>query len=487
MKYIYNLSILALLYFIPVNSQEAKIKIDNLMAQRNGNFESTTTTAGGWDKSDDSHSISFVITSDESNSHNTNNNSKSLKVTYGPSAIESGQEVIKHNSLTVNDSQYLIYSLWVKAQTENSIIRFRTVESGYKKSNPFKFKDTNWHNIVIKSENGSGNIVTADTSCGIQIVADNTTTPGAVFFIDDITLTSGLFDTGFDVEAFSRTNGNAAIIELPVTADPDSNGTQHNWNPSKIWASVPQGQTGSKTDQVESMEYSTVKRNGSKSLKIVTKSTTTGSLMAVVNPKVNATWQFRYKTPANPTVEGSNGVSNNFDKIKYTLSYYMKTASGTNGLNKTNVKILGEDNYVPGNDQTVSGASWKKFEVSKIFDRTSITEDSEIFPVFRFASKSTTYYIDSIVLTWEEGNDTTFSSNSIDYPKLSIYPNPAVSHFVVENAVINDNLEIFNVGGKLIKTQTIHSVNEKIDIEELNRGIYFVRVNDSRAVRLIKK
>lgn len=72
-------------------------------------------------------------------------------------------------------------------------------------------------------------------------------------------------------------------------------------------------------------------------------------------------------------------------------------------------------------------------------------------------------------------------------PKLSIYPNPAVSHFVVENALINDNLEIFNVGGKLIKTQTIHSVNEKIDIEELNRGIYFVRVNDSRAVRLIKK
>ena len=73
------------------------------------------------------------------------------------------------------------------------------------------------------------------------------------------------------------------------------------------------------------------------------------------------------------------------------------------------------------------------------------------------------------------------------YQPLSIYPNPAVNYFVVENAVINDNLEIFNVGGKLIKTQTIHSVNEKIDIEELNRGIYFVRVNDSRAVRLIKK
>ncbi|MGB0186443.1 MAG: T9SS type A sorting domain-containing protein, partial [Flavobacteriaceae bacterium] len=60
-------------------------------------------------------------------------------------------------------------------------------------------------------------------------------------------------------------------------------------------------------------------------------------------------------------------------------------------------------------------------------------------------------------------------------------------YFVVENAVINDNLKIFNVGGKLIKTQTIHSVNEKIDIEEFNRGIYFVKIDDREAVRLIKK
>lgn len=481
MKYIYNLSILALLFFIPVKSQESKIA--NLMGQRNGSFESTT---GGWAKGNNSHSISFEFTSDESNSYNSNNNSKSLKVTFGPNAIETGQEVIKHNSLTVNDSQYLIYSLWVKAQAANTIIRFRTVESSYKKSNPFRLKDTNWHNIVIKSENTSGNIVNAGTSCGIQIVADLTTTPGAVFFIDDITLTSGLFDTGFDVEAFSRTNGASAIIELPVTADPGSNNTQHNWNPSKIWTTVPQGPEGSKTDQVESMEYSTtVKYNGSKSLKVVTKSTTTNSLMAVVNPKQNNTWQFRYKTPANPTVEGSDGVSNNFDKIKYTLSYYMKTAANTDGVNKTNVKILGTDNYVTG-DQSVPGSSWKKFEVSKIFDRGSITE-SEIYPIFRFSSASTTYYVDNIKLTWEEGNDTTFSSNSIDYPRLSIYPNPAQNYFIAENAVINDNLEIFNVGGKLIKTQTIYSVNEKIDIKELNRGIYFVRVNDSRAVRLIKK
>ena len=71
--------------------------------------------------------------------------------------------------------------------------------------------------------------------------------------------------------------------------------------------------------------------------------------------------------------------------------------------------------------------------------------------------------------------------------KIQIYPNPADSYFVVENAVINDNLEIFNVGGKLIKTHSIHSVNEKIDIEEFNTGIYFVRVNNREALRFIKK
>lgn len=80
------------------------------------------------------------------------------------------------------------------------------------------------------------------------------------------------------------------------------------------------------------------------------------------------------------------------------------------------------------------------------------------------------------------------AKNSDHYlPKISIYPNPAESYFVVENAVINDNLEIYNVVGKLIKSQTIHSANEKINLEELNRGVYFVRINDREAVRLIKK
>ena len=96
----------------------------------------------------------------------------------------------------------------------------------------------------------------------------------------------------------------------------------------------------------------------------------------------------------------------------------------------------------------------------------------------------------------EQGGDVEFHSITTSLtasfseyyqPKVSIYPNPSDRYFVVENSVLNDNLEIYNVVGKLIKTQTIKSANEKINIEKLNRGIYFVRVNDREAVRLIKK
>ena len=80
------------------------------------------------------------------------------------------------------------------------------------------------------------------------------------------------------------------------------------------------------------------------------------------------------------------------------------------------------------------------------------------------------------------------ASSKIDLKSnLHIYPNPAGSYFIAENAVINDNLKIFNVGGKLMKTQTMKSSNEKINIEELNKGIYFVKIDDREAVRLIKK
>ena len=70
---------------------------------------------------------------------------------------------------------------------------------------------------------------------------------------------------------------------------------------------------------------------------------------------------------------------------------------------------------------------------------------------------------------------------------IRLYPNPADTYFIVDNAAANDKLEIYNVAGKLVKSLVIQSNNEKISIENLTSGVYFAKINERKALRLIKK
>jgi hypothetical protein len=83
------------------------------------------------------------------------------------------------------------------------------------------------------------------------------------------------------------------------------------------------------------------------------------------------------------------------------------------------------------------------------------------------------------------GADTTFhigikeytnSLNSIDF---RTYPNPAKDHIVVE---VNQNtkdamISFFNIQGQLMKQQTIGKQTTEIDIRNLAKGLYFIKLN----------
>ena len=189
--------------------------------------------------------------------------------------------------------------------------------------------------------------------------------------------------------------------------------------------------------------------------------------------KIPKTHRHLYISLVNSTSDNQIRVINNSN------SAFGEVASMTTG--STDVQTLYfliDENY--DTSDGMGGTIARSFFNGQYYDPVAIT-----FRNTNNSNKSSggDYLIKSIV----------FSQNVLSKEEIrkisgfKIYPNPAGNYFIAENAVINDKLEIFNVVGKLIKTQNIHSVNEKIDIEELNRGIYFVRVNDGRAVRLIKK
>ena len=61
----------------------------------------------------------------------------------------------------------------------------------------------------------------------------------------------------------------------------------------------------------------------------------------------------------------------------------------------------------------------------------------------------------------------------------SVYPSPNDGHFSVtlpNNLTEGTILEIYNVSGKLIYKETLHSTNTKVDLSNNAKGVYFYKL-----------
>jgi hypothetical protein len=70
---------------------------------------------------------------------------------------------------------------------------------------------------------------------------------------------------------------------------------------------------------------------------------------------------------------------------------------------------------------------------------------------------------------------------------IHIYPNPAQDFVYIDNANIDDNVNVFNVVGKRVMSFKIETENQAVDITDLKSGIYFLRLNNGQATKLLKK
>lgn len=73
---------------------------------------------------------------------------------------------------------------------------------------------------------------------------------------------------------------------------------------------------------------------------------------------------------------------------------------------------------------------------------------------------------------------------------MGLYPNPASNQVQLTGITGNTKIEIVNISGKILLTQTI-SKDQKVDIQQLNKGIYFIRVINTKQVaktlKIVKK
>ena len=62
---------------------------------------------------------------------------------------------------------------------------------------------------------------------------------------------------------------------------------------------------------------------------------------------------------------------------------------------------------------------------------------------------------------------------------FDIFPNPTKDylHFTIKNKqLLHSNIQIFDQKGSLVKFQDIQNRSFQINIEDLNKGIYYVRI-----------
>jgi len=78
-------------------------------------------------------------------------------------------------------------------------------------------------------------------------------------------------------------------------------------------------------------------------------------------------------------------------------------------------------------------------------------------------------------------------SESILTPKLRCWPNPFSSYVFVQNSLnySNNELKVFDVNGKLVYSELLYDKINKIEIGNLQKGIYFFTLNNLNA-KLIK-
>ncbi len=65
---------------------------------------------------------------------------------------------------------------------------------------------------------------------------------------------------------------------------------------------------------------------------------------------------------------------------------------------------------------------------------------------------------------------------------IKIYPNPTFDQFTLGIEIKNKedlSLKIYDVIGKLISTEKIYQNDQKINVDKLNNGVYWIEVQSS--------
>jgi hypothetical protein len=115
--------------------------------------------------------------------------------------------------------------------------------------------------------------------------------------------------------------------------------------------------------------------------------------------------------------------------------------------------------------------------------------------IYNYTIESNTGNSKILTLTNDSGNQAIYgneilSNQGFDISSFKVYPNPVKDKlFIFSKPSINDfDIFIYSIDGKLILSlNDLELNNNSIDVQKLNSGIYFMRIEDNLGRNAIKK
>ncbi len=121
---------------------------------------------------------------------------------------------------------------------------------------------------------------------------------------------------------------------------------------------------------------------------------------------------------------------------------------------------------------------WNSIDIS-LLDLTTAGNLASVSQL-GFWDLSGTFYLDNLLFYSGEYSIISGIENGLNADGINFYPNPVKSYLFIDGLSQNATLKIFDVGGKLLVER--QNVNQGIEVENLSKGVYFIKISDKNIV-----
>lgn len=157
--------------------------------------------------------------------------------------------------------------------------------------------------------------------------------------------------------------------------------------------------------------------------------------------------------------------------------------------------FTGDITYIPGTSNLVStgaspGGSGSSYSLDNGLTWIDIDNFQHLQVEFLNSTTGFTgeFNASSVTGGISKYSGTVLSTRSFEVSGLSIYPNPINDMFIIqnENNIGISDLTITDVNGRTVKVINVNSIENEINISDLNSGIYFINITNDNGLAVKK-